>query len=278
MAFAEEKFSRMLSFSVTIGLLGAIYGGGPVSYMKQVLGYDRVVFLFAAIGIALSVITFWLVPEVKSHSKVSIFSSLKQVFGNKKVVCLCIFAGLMVGPLEGFADVWGGVFLERTHQIDKTLASSLLSFIFLGMCFGGPVLSIMAEKTRSYLGTVAIAAVCMALAFCVLLGFFINSIGLGAIFLLIGICSAYQILAIYKASTYVAEEVAGLTTAVANMIIMIFGYVVHTTIGSVVKLFGGTSSKAALCYGVSVIPIALTLGGLGFLWLIWQDKKLEKTA
>ncbi|MBA2653135.1 MAG: MFS transporter, partial [Tatlockia sp.] len=35
--FKEEYFARMLSFSVTIGLLGAIYGGGPVSYLCSIL-------------------------------------------------------------------------------------------------------------------------------------------------------------------------------------------------------------------------------------------------
>ena len=64
--------------------------------------------------------------------------------------------------------------------------------------------------------------------------------------MLVGICCAYQILAIYKASTYVREEVAGLTTAVANMIIMIFGYAFHATIGAVVNAMGGPNNSKAL--------------------------------
>lgn len=31
MAFPEQHFTRLLSLSVTVGLIGAIYGGGPVS-------------------------------------------------------------------------------------------------------------------------------------------------------------------------------------------------------------------------------------------------------
>ena len=50
MTFSEEQFPRMLSFSVTIGLIGAIYGGGPVDYMREVFGYKAVVDAFAEFG------------------------------------------------------------------------------------------------------------------------------------------------------------------------------------------------------------------------------------
>lgn len=278
MVFTEQKFSRMLSFSVTIGLLGAIYGGGPVSYMKESLGYEKVVFLFSAIGILLSTITFWFVPKGKSGSTGSVFSNLKQVFGNAKVIYLCLFAGLMVGPLEGFADVWGAIYLQKVYGMEKMFASSLPSSIFLGMCFGAPVLSLIAEKSKNYLGTIVCAAALMVLSFVLLLGYSVHSMGVLVLFVLIGVCSAYQIIAIYKASTYVAEEVAGLTTAFANMIIMIFGYVIHTSIGTIVSMLGGAESVKALVFGVSVIPVTLAIGGAGSFWLLLQDRKIEKTA
>lgn len=43
MVFKESHFTCMLGFSVTIGLLGAIYGGGPLSYLTQTFGYQAVV-------------------------------------------------------------------------------------------------------------------------------------------------------------------------------------------------------------------------------------------
>ena len=58
MTFKEELFPRMLSLSVTIGLIGAIYGGGPVSYMLSTFGYQTVIYAFAAAGIALAALTY----------------------------------------------------------------------------------------------------------------------------------------------------------------------------------------------------------------------------
>ena len=91
-------------------------------------------------------------------------------------------------------------------------------------------------------------------------------------FALIGACCAYQILAIYKASTYVREEVAGLTTAVANMIIMIFGYAFHTTIGGTISAIGGAVNSQALIYGVSAVPLALCIGTMGFIFLFIMER------
>ncbi|MBS0625700.1 MAG: MFS transporter [Verrucomicrobia bacterium] len=273
MIFDEKKFSRMLSLSVTIGLVGAIYGGGPVSMMRDALGYKAVTEIFALAGIALAAITYWIVPPSTTASETAVLSDLKEVLSNKRVIWASIFGGLMVGPLEGFADVWGSVFLKQACGIEGTLASSLPSLIFMGMCFGAPVLSYAAEKTGSYLGTIVAAGIFMTLCFAALLTFPLSSLAVSIGFVLVGVCCAYQILAIYKASTFVREGVAGLTTAIANMIIMLFGYVFHTAIGQTVSFFGGPETAQALVYGVAVIPIALFLGSVGFTFLFAQERR-----
>lgn len=270
--FSEKNFPRMLSISVMIGLIGAIYGGGPVSSMRDILGSEKVIQIFAIMGLILAALTYWIVPDGESSSEGTVFSDIKEVLSNKKVIWSCLFAGCMVGPLEGFADVWGATFLGQVYGFDKTMAASLPSMIFVGMCFGSPILSFIAEKT-SYLGAIIGAGAAMAISFCFLLNGQLGSYGLTGSFILVGICSAYQILAIYKASTYVREGVAGLTTAMANMIIMMFGYAFHAVIGSVVDALGGAQTSEALLYGVGVIPAALCVGTAGFAALFFADRK-----
>lgn len=272
MTFSEQRFPRMLSFSVTIGLIGAIYGGGPVSYMRETLGYEPVIEIFAVLGIALALVTYWIVPNVTSVPDTSMFSDIKEVLGNSRVIWSCIFAGCMVGPLEGFADVWGTAFLKQVYGFDSTLAASFPSMIFIGMCFGAPVLSLIADKMGSYSATIITSGCIMTGCFLSLLAWHLNTGALSVSFVLVGICCAYQILAIYKASTYVNENVAGLTTAVANMIIMIFGYAFHTAIGGVVSYMGGPTTSQALVYGVAVIPVGLCIGTLGYILLFVKDR------
>jgi predicted MFS family arabinose efflux permease len=276
MTFAEKRFARMLSLSVMIGLIGAIYGGGPVNYMCTVLGYQTVVGIFALIGIGLAGVTYWIVPNMTQSSQGPILADIKAVLSNSRVIVSCLCAGLMVGPLEGFADVWGTAFLQNVLGFDRGIAASLPSMIFIGMCFGSPLLSLIAEKLDNYLLTIMLAGVAMMVGFTVLLMYALSTSLLSLNFLIIGMCCAYQILAIYKASTYVPERMSGLTTAVANMIIMVFGYAFHSIIGAVVKTMGGTSSPQAISSGVIVIPIALCLGCVGFTFLFIQERKSKR--
>ncbi len=272
MTFSEERFPRMLSLSVTIGLIGAIYGGGPVSYVREHFGYQIVIQSLAVGGLLLAMMTYWLVPDMKTQTEKTVISDIKEVLRNRRVILSCFFAGLMVGPLEGFADVWGTAFLKHVYGFEGTLAATMPSMIFVGMCFGAPILSLIADKCGSYLATIIGAGIVMTACFIVLLMCKLPSAILSFNFLGIGVCCAYQILAIYKTSTYVRAQVAGLTTAIANMIIMIFGYAFHSIIGGIVNFMGGPGASQALFYGTAVIPITLSLGVTGFVLLYVQEK------
>lgn len=189
-------------------------------------------------------------------------------------ICLC--AGFMVGPLEGFADVWGAGFLKQVYCFESLVAASLASMIFIGMCFGGPILSLISERTNSCFGTIIAAGLIMAIGFILLLGTSLSSQNISIVFVIIGVCSAYQIIAIYKTSTYVKEDLVGLTTAVANMIIMIFGYIFHSVIGMVIDATGGVTNADALSWGITTIPIGLILGSIGFTIIAITEYILRK--
>ncbi len=257
-AFSEERFARMLSISVTIGLLGAIYGGAPVSFMRDIFGYMKVIEGFAVGGLILALITYFVVPEIATSRTKSPISDIKEVIFTPNVVKICLFAGCMVGPLEGFADVWGSAYLHEVYGMSKTVSASLLSLIFIGMCVGGPLLSVIAEKVRNYHITI-IGAGALMCAGSIAIAMRTPVEGLPVCFIAIGIASAYQILAIYTASTYVRSEVAGTATAIANMIIMSFGYAIHSIIGIVAETSG------SIQIAVGVIPFGLIIGTIGFI-------------
>lgn len=278
LTFQEAQFTRMLSLSVTIGLLGAIYGGGPLNYLCETLDYKTVVTIFAGIGVLLSILTYAIVPHISSTKHTAIWADLIAVLTNMRVLGVCIFAGLMLGPLDGFADVWGTGFLKNVYGLEGTLAASLPSAIFIGMCFGAPVLSLIAEKTNSYLGVIIASALIMGGSFFALVSGKMPIPTMGLTFILVGVCCAYQIIAIYKASTYVEEHIVGLTTAVANMIIMLFGYFFHSVIGLVVNNLGGPMDANALIGGITVIPVATAIAAVGFIIMALQDKARRNRA
>ncbi len=275
MTFSEQRFSRMLSLSVTIGLLGAIYGGAPISYMNEMMGYQAVVQTFVAGGLLLAIATYFIVPEMPAEKQHSVGQNVKEVLMNPRVIWTCILAGMMVGPLEGFADVWGTAFLKQAYGLEPSVAASLPSMIFIGMCFGAPVLSLVAEKSNNYLATIMGSGLVMAISFFFLLFTQMSITAVTVNFIIVGVCCSYQILAIYKASTFVRGEVAGLTTALANMIIMLFGYVFHSIMGGVINALGGPGVSEALVNGIVVIPVALCAASAGFFILHMKEPKKQ---
>ncbi|MEQ9116187.1 MAG: MFS transporter [Rickettsiales bacterium] len=273
LAFDEKIFTRMLGWSVTIGLLGAIYGGGPVTFMTEEFGYQSVINIFAVLGLVLAAATYFIVPEIKAKRDTRVIDDIKSVLMNGRVIAICMLGGLMVGPLEGFADVWGAIYLRNVYDMGETISASLPSLIFIGMSIGAPMIGYIADKTGKYIGTTIAAGVIMALGYILFLSSKLNVQAISVTFVTIGICCAYQIIVIYKASTYVKEHVVSLTNAAANMIIMSFGYLVHTVIGVVIDYFGGRENVSALNYGVSSIPVMMTMAIIGLSVLSIYDKR-----
>ncbi len=282
MAFPEERFTRMLGFSVAIGLVGAIYGGQPVLLLMKYFGWDKVIEILCLMGILLALAVYGIMPAYDSPARRdrSITAEIKSVFSNSRVMLVCLFAGLMVGPIEGFADAWGTGFLRAFYGFTENTSAYLPSLIFLGMCFGSPALSYSAERTGAYYPITILAAVLMASIFVYILLGFANQLTLTLLFLLMGMLCAYQILVIYKASTYVKASQIGLTTAIANMIIMTFGYFFHSSIGYVMsKTWDGQMADGRPVYsgdsfimGLSIIPVTLLLAAAGYYW-IWKSEQ-----
>ncbi|NUY39779.1 MFS transporter [Wolbachia endosymbiont of Litomosoides brasiliensis] len=278
MYFSQEKSARMVSLSIIIGLLGAIYGGLPLDFLLNKFGWDYVIYAFSAFGCLLALLLFCVTPSNSTEKNVSnnVFQGLKTVLFNKHIILISFFGGLMVGPLEGFADGWAKAFLCEVYQITGEMASSLSSLMFIGTGAGSFSLAYFLEKhPNRYYEAIIACSLAMIASFLLL---FTQAGGLYAVLptlLIIGFASGYQAFIICKAISYVNNSLVGLATAVSNTIVMVFGYFFHTGIAKIVDLYWDrTVIQGNPVYGVellikamSIIPICLLLAIFGFVWL-----------
>ncbi|MGL9758642.1 MAG: MFS transporter [Wolbachia sp.] len=286
MYFLQEKSARMASLSIIIGLLGATCGGLPLDFLLDKFGWEYVIYTFSAFGCLLALLLFFITPSSNDQEKVSVsnnmFQDLKTVLFNKHVVLIGFFGGLMVGPLQGFADAWAKTFLYEVYQMTAELASLLPSLIFVGMGAGSFFLAYLLEKfpNKHYEAIIACSLAMVAsflLLFTQVGGLYIVLPAL----LVIGFASGYQVVTIYKAISYVNNNLVGLATAVSNMIVMVFGYFFHTGIAKIIDLCWDRAviqgnpvySAELLIKATSVIPVCLLIAVFGFLWLKKQDKQ-----
>ncbi|CAN0575110.1 unnamed protein product, partial [Ectocarpus sp. 12 AP-2014] len=121
--FEEKYHSPMLGFSFSFGLIGAVFGPTPMKYLFDQFGYDIVFNMLAIIGFVISaaiLLLGTLDSEKGTNSARDTFNSVVKLILNPKIILIGISGGLMVGALEGFADVWAIPFFNQSFGLSKT--------------------------------------------------------------------------------------------------------------------------------------------------------------
>jgi fucose permease len=290
--FPHEHHTKMIGMSMSIGLLGALYGGKPINLLVAQSDWQTVLSGLGVAAAVIAVAAFILVRSPKnkiaqgeelpgSGSIISWVTQLIPLFKNKTFIILAIANFLMVGSVEGFADSWGINYLALSASIAKPDAALITSLIFLGMLIGAPLLSFIADKTQAHFKLTSLCGLLMALSVAALLmkpdWFSIE--GLKALMVFIGILSGYQALVFAIGEGLVPKHLSNISIATLNCINMFGGAFFHSIIGHVMdfKSHGQIDALGAPVYdiqtyslGLAVIPLMALLGGV---MLIGRHKK-----
>jgi len=285
--FPKAHYTRLVGLSFSFGLLGALYGGRPISKMIAQMGWEKVNMLLgtAAILLALCIFCFLKEKEKCTEDKtdtIPICAKLKMLFSYKSLFILAFANFLMVGALEGFADVWGVHYLMVTRSLPKVDAASIVSFIFVGMLVGGPLLAYFSEKYDAHYFVTFLCGILMSLLLGSLLLFniFLSDFWVAAIMFSIGVLCCYQVIVFAIGTQSVPTPLISLTVALLNCINMLGGSFFHTSMGRLMDYFEGplrlsSSYSAQSCtYALTLIPLA-SLVGAGLIW--WSKIQSQKT-
>ncbi|MFY7697849.1 MAG: MFS transporter [Legionella sp.] len=273
--FPKTQYTKMIGFSFTIGLLGAIYGGKPISlliehyYWKNIATGLAIASIVIAFG-SLCCLRSSAFPKQQEEQSFQI-NHFKALLSSPIIWSLAIANLLMVGSLEGFSDVWGVPYLMTAYGISKANAAELISFVFFGMLLGGPLLSTLSN----YLGKYRVISLCgigMALLFAWLLSCHqYNGWLFAVIFFSIGIMCCYQVIIFAVGADLVDNKSLGVTVAFLNCINMLGGSFFHTIIGALMDYFWmgsmGTNGikqydVMAYHYALVAIPICAVMGAV----------------
>ena len=290
--FSQKRYGKMVGLTFSFGLLGALYGGRPVSLMIEGMGWENVLMTLGTAALALALLIFIFVRDKAENlgeaqpNNPPVLSSLKKLFSHKSLLILALANFLMVGALDGFADVWGVPYLMAARDLTKIDAASMTSFIFVGMLFGGPLLAFLAEKYQFYYGITVSCGVLMAVSLASLLFFNadLSHYGVIAIMFAIGLLCCYQVIIFAIGAKLVPAPLMSITIAFLNCINMLGGSFFHSVIGRLMDLFEqGTMlngikvySLETYTYTLLLIPLTSLLGA-GLVCLS-QKKQLRSTS
>jgi predicted MFS family arabinose efflux permease len=289
-AFGENKFPRMVGAMATIGLFGAAFGTGPIESLILKYGWKEVMHFIMYFGLLTMVLCYICLPNTKYDAKFSmrsVWNDLIYIVTKYRLLIFCFCGGLLIGPLEGFADAWSNKYLRVVYGLSHETAGGITTMIYLGMGIGFIFLGYIFEKTKSYLGIIGISGFVMIISFSMIILQLTHSpLLLGILFFIIGFFSAYQILVISKAIVMVDERHSTLVSAIANMIMMGCGFFFHTIMGKIIKyldlsyeldFFGLISCHLDnYFFSFMTINLAMVIGTIGIALIAIYEAKIKK--
>jgi predicted MFS family arabinose efflux permease len=289
--FDKKHHSMMIALAFTFGLTGAVFGATPMRIIFDSYGYDLT---FQYLSISALILAFFMLlmgggaskysfqtkevqtdPQTKEIYKIT--DELKSIILNPKIIIIAISGALLVGSLEGFADVWAIPYFNQVLGASRNDSTTITSFVYVGMCFGGPILSLVARLFGSSNFTICIISILTTVLFVYL--FYVEELSFIFASILmfgLGILCCYQVLIFVVASEYASAKSAGLAIAIANSINMSFGHFFHSIIGNMLQShWSGLQNEEGLAiyvrgdfiYAISVKTIACVICFFGFAYL-----------
>ncbi len=281
------QYTKMIGLSFSIGLMGAIYGGKPLGILLENYDWRDISYALGSISLLIGVISYFTLqsPNItKNTESRQIFklSDIKSVLSSKILWLIALSNLLMVGALEGFADVWSVSYLTTAYNLSKSDAAGLTSLIFFGMLFGGPLLAFFAKKLGNYY-VISFCALSITLSISlILLNLSSDIIWLSILFFIIGINCCYQVLIFALGEKLVESQNLGICVAFLNSINMMGGCFFHTIIGKTINIFDNSSvdlqglkiySLEAYHYALAIVPACCFIGGIIILLVNYLNSK-----
>jgi len=149
-----NRFAMTTGLLLTIGMLGAALGEGPLSVVIPMFGWRKTLMFFGLIGVALAGIIYALVRDrdVTANAQLTptlpthFFAGFKHIIRNKDLWVVSVYGGLMFLSVPGFAGLWGVPFLMRSYALEKTTAAFICSMVFIGFAVGAPLLGWFSDR------------------------------------------------------------------------------------------------------------------------------------
>lgn len=155
--FDAHHFAFISGLLATAVMLGAVFGETPLVMVLHAIGWRKMLFLVAVLGVIIAVLFFLMVREKKPIIPVNNSldnpseqtwskSALIKILTSRQNWLLFCYSGLAFAPLAVLGGLWGNPFLQTAYHLSLEKASFLLSWIFIGLGLGSPILGLISDR------------------------------------------------------------------------------------------------------------------------------------
>lgn len=263
--FPADKKAMMFALTVTMGTVGALLGGKPLTLMTQTYGWRQALLILSAVGCAILVINFLVLKDkVRSEDThldtATLKKAISSVFKSKVCWSYAIIATGIYLFIAVFADLWGVSFLMLKFDVSKGSAAEMISIMYVGMCIGCLTVAIITQKFMNRNTALLAGAVLSATFMAILIYVPDLSVTTATVLLfLAGLTGGVEVLCFSSACESMSVSVAATVTGFVNFIVTLGAAIMQQQVGFVLDfLWDGTvGADGVRVYAVSDYQAAM---------------------
>lgn len=281
----HKYFALFVGLVQLLGCMGAIVGEIPVAIAVKHFGWRTTNFLAVLIGLLLAVL-FWVLlrdhPEGATSkqskmTKINISSQLHAVFKNTQNWYIALYTLAIWTPATIFGDLWGVPFIKTLYHIDATSATIVVSFIWIGVGIGGPLIGWWSDHIGQRRMPLMISAFLGLLIACIIL--YLNNVSIYLMYFtlfLMGVAISAMAVTFGLISDVNSSSNVGTANGFNNMAILMGGVIFQPMVGFILHgLWTGNVVNHIPVYtlhsykfALSTIPICFMLALIASVFFI----------
>jgi len=267
--FSPRFLPLLIAIGNSLGMLGAAFGEGPISFLSGKYGVDEINMIFGVFGVVLATAIFFVVRNDphKKHKNVPplerspMLASLKMACANKSLWINAFSALFFYAPTIAFGALWAAPFIAVAYNTSAHLGALASSMFYFGWIVGGPIFGKFAMHSKDRARDVALAPLGAFVALIALIYFPIQYLPWAFIWLFIagGFCSA-ELLHYTISVELSSPSIKGTASAITNFLVFIGGAILQPLIGIILDLFWTGEMEGSLrAYSLESYQIALSI-------------------
>ncbi len=265
--FESKKLAYLVGLGNSFGMLGAVFGLGPFSMMKEAFGYRETMVAFALFGIILGIVIYLVTrfepKELKIYDKeretsILFWRHLKETSLNSKTWLNAAVALTFYSITVAFGSMWAVPFFQQGYGMAKKDAAYAGSLFFMGWIVGGPLIGFFSDKIKKRKPFLMFFSLLCLITISLILYYPVwTNLGVYLLVFCLGLFSSAQLLTYSLAVEYNAPGTKGSAIAITNFSVFMGGCVLQPLIGVLLdRDWSGNLSNGARDYSYLNFQIA----------------------
>ncbi len=144
--FPSNRFASLTGLTITIGMLGQLFGEAPLAWLVAKWPWRDVFWLASVVGLLICLWSRIGVPHdpkttaPQNTKEQTILQDLQSLFTMPTAWIVALFAGLIFAPFLVLTGLWGIPYLKLIYHTSTEQAAAHFSWLLIGFALGAPLL------------------------------------------------------------------------------------------------------------------------------------------